>query len=425
MKSLGLKAYRFSISWSRILPNGTANYGDENAADAVKNNSTSITGLNYEGVDFYNRIIDRLLEYDIEPFITLYHWDLPQALQERYGGWADRQIIEDFADYSRICYHFFGDRVKYFITINEGWTTAIHGYEEATNAPGLFGEDVGGTGKPYLVGHHLLLAHAKSVEVFRNEGYATLYQRGSSDETGLIGISNSGDHRFPLNPDSEEDQEAADRSMEFQLGWMTDPLYLGDYPTSMRKILGKRLPKFTEDEVKSIVSSADFLGLNHYSSALATNPTKPPTYVGYWAEQLVTLSSDPSWDKTAMGWNVAPEGARAILLWIDRRYNHPLVFITENGMADYEPDLEHSIHDDGRRQYYAGYIRGFGQALQHGVNLGGYFAWSLLDNFEWQYGFSKRFGIVHVNYTTLVRTEKSSAKFYRQVIESNGEILMQ
>lgn len=191
----------------------------------------------------------------------------------------------------------------------------------------------------------------------------------------------------------------------------------------MRKILGKRLPRFTDDETYMIIGSADFLGLNHYSSALASKPSEPPTYGGYWAEQFVTLSSDPSWNTTEMGWSVVPDGAREILLWIDRRYNHPLVFVTENGMAAHEPDREASIHDDARKEYLEGYIRGFGQALAKGVDLGGYFAWSLLDNFEWQWGLSKRFGIVHVNYTTLERTLKSSAKFYREVIDSNGEIL--
>jgi beta-glucosidase/6-phospho-beta-glucosidase/beta-galactosidase len=147
----------------------------------------------------------------------------------------------------------------------------------------------------------------------------------------------------------------------------------------MREILGARLPQFTEDEVQQLLGSADFLGLNHYSSALASKPSNPPTYGGYWAEQHVTLSDDPSWNKTDMGWNVAPEGAREILLWIHQRYNQPLVFVTENGMAAYEPDLDHSIHDDARKEYLEGYIRGFGQALEQNVNLGGYFVWSLLD----------------------------------------------
>ena len=378
MKSLGLKAYRFSISWSRILPNGTANYGGYTAADALAANSTNIKGISYEGIRFYNDIIDTLLKNDIEPFITLYHWDLPQTLQDDYGGWENSTIITDFSDYARICYNSFSDRVKYWITINEGWTTAIHGYEEGSNAPGYLGEDIGGTGKPYLVGHHLLLAHARAVQVFKEEGYSTMYKRGGNDDIGMIGISNCGDYRFPLDSTSEDDKEAAIRSMEFQLGWMTDPIWNGDYPQSMKDILGGRLPQFTEDEVLYVKGSADFLGLNHYSSALAT-PNPNPNYGGYWAEQLVALSDDPSWKKTEMGWNVAPEGAREILLWIDRRYNHPTVFITENGMAAHEPDFDYSIHDSARLEYMKGYIKGFGEALSQGVDLRGYFAWSLLD----------------------------------------------
>lgn len=376
MEQMRLKAYRFSISWSRILPNGTAAVGDE-SGDA---RYSKTKGINYDGILYYNNLIDSLLESGIEPFITLYHWDLPQSLQDRYGGWEDRSIIEDFARYARICFQFFGDRVKYWITINEAWTVSVHGYEEGSKAPGVVGEDVGGTGRPYLVGHHLLLAHARAVDVYRSEGYEHWYRRGGDNETGLIGIANSGDYRFPLNPDIKGDVKAATRAMEFQLGWFSDPIWRGDYPKSMRERLGKRLPQFTRQEKKLLRGSADFLGLNHYSSAVASEPTSPPIYGGYWADQFVNVTDDPSWKKSFMGWNIAPDGAREMLLWIDRRYNHPLVFVTENGMAANEPDLEHSLHDEDRIEYLEGYIRGFSQALSEGAKLGGYFAWSLLDN---------------------------------------------
>ena len=210
----------------------------------------------------------------------------------------------------------------------------------------------------------------------------------------------------------------ASRAIEFQLGWMTDPIYLGDYPKSMRRILGDRLPAFSSDQRNLIMGSADFLGINHYSSALASKPKEHSPWGGYWADQFVDLSSDPSWEKTAMGWNIAPSGAKGILLWIADRYSNPDVYVTENGVA-----CEQSIHDSKRVDYFEGYIKGFGEAMMEGVNLKGYFAWSLFDNFEWQYGLSKRFGIVYVNYDTLERTPKDSAEWYRTIIDSNGDKL--
>lgn len=258
----------------------------------------------------------------------------------------------------------------------------------------------------------MLLAHATAVKVFRNEGYAS--------EGKTIGISNSGDFRFPLNPDDFDDQEAADRAIEFQLGWFTDPIWLGDYPMSMRRILGVRLPPFTSDEIKLLKGSADFLGLNHYSSALASKPANSSQWGGYWADQFVNISDNTTWEKTEMGWNIAPEGATNILLWIAKRYNNPNVYVTENGIACHERDFLQSIHDSERIDFLTRYIRGFAEASKKGANLKGYFVWSLLDNFEWQYGFSRRFGIVHVDYNTLKRTSKDSAKWYQKVIESNG-----
>jgi beta-glucosidase/6-phospho-beta-glucosidase/beta-galactosidase len=192
----------------------------------------------------------------------------------------------------------------------------------------------------------------------------------------------------------------------------------------MRQLLGKRLPKFTTQQLKIVKDSADFIGLNHYSSMMAAAPKNPPNYSGYWADQYVTFSDDPSWSKTNMSWNIVPDGAREMLLWLDKRYNHPLIFVTENGMAADEPDLEHSLQDTSRKDYLEAYLRGFGRALNKGVNFGGYFAWSLMDNFEWEYGFSKRFGLVHVNYTTLVRTPKMSADWYQMTIASNGANIM-
>lgn len=215
MQSLGLKAYRFSISWSRILPTGKAE-GSESGDPRY----SKTKGINYDGIQFYNKIIDGLIAKGIEPFITLYHWDLPQSLQDEYGGWESEKIVKDFANYARICFQFFGDRVKYWITINEAWSVAIGGYEQGTKAPGFVSEAQGGVGKPYLVAHHLLLAHAQAVFNYRNEGYSNWYFHGNSNVTGSIGISHSGDYRFPVDPLSKADEEAANRAMEFQIGWL-------------------------------------------------------------------------------------------------------------------------------------------------------------------------------------------------------------
>lgn len=394
MRELRLTAYRFSIAWPRILPDGK---GRTNPA----------------GVGFYNMLIDELIKNDIEPWVTLYHWDLPQGLESEYGGWLNRQIIDDFGNYADICFQVFGDRVKKWITINEPWTVAVHGYDEGSKAPGHSNHFAT---EPYIVGHNLLLAHARAVFIYKS--------KFAQKQDGIIGISNSGDFRWPLNPDKKGDVDAADRSMEWQLGWFADPIWKGDYPPSMRKLLGHRLPSFTPEERKLLSGSSDFLGLNHYSSLLASEPLLQASSSGeYWADMHVEFSDHPSWTKNCMGWNIAPEGGRELLLWIRDRYSNPTVYITENGSCENETNLESAVHDNGRRDYLEGYIRAFGEAVMKGVDLKGYFAWSLMDNFEWGFGYKPRFGIIRVNYETLERTPKLSANWYRDTIQANGRNL--
>ena len=272
MKELGLKAYRFSIAWPRILPYGKAD-----------------GGINHEGIAFYNRLIDELIRNDIEPWVTLYHWDLPQTLEDLYGGWLSPKIIEDFGDYASVCFEAFGDRVKKWITINESWTVAVQGYGDGSKAPGKI---VNPQVDVYVVAHHLLLAHARAVRNYR--------ERFSKTQRGIVGISNCGDFRYPLNPETSEDKAAAERSMVFQYAWLTDPLVFGDYPFEMRQRLGDRLPKFTEAQRLDMIGSIDFLGLNHYSTLYASAKTERPTYQGYWADMDVEFSSDPSWRENAM-----------------------------------------------------------------------------------------------------------------------------
>jgi beta-glucosidase/6-phospho-beta-glucosidase/beta-galactosidase len=270
IKNLGIRAYRFSIAWPRIFPSGR----DE---------------INPEGVAFYNHLIDELLKNDIEPWVTLYHWDLPQSLQDEYGGWHSPQIVQDFGYYATACFAAFGDRVKNWITLNESWTVAVQGYQDGTKAPGINENppvDV------YLVAHHLLLAHAKAYQIYKNDFAPTQY--------GKVGISNCGDWRYPLDPDSKDDQDAAERSMVFQYAWLTDPIVFGDYPKEMRDRLGERLPLFTEAEQIELKGALDFMGLNHYSTLYASARKEIAPYGGYWSDMDVEFSSDPSWKKNFM-----------------------------------------------------------------------------------------------------------------------------
>jgi beta-galactosidase len=389
MKSLGIRAYRFSVAWPRIYPNGTGT-------------------VNAKGIDFYNQIIDLLLDNDIEPWITLYHWDLPQALEDRYGGWLSRDIVEDFGQYARTCFQAFGDRVKNWITLNESWTVAVQGYQDGTKAPGKTKDP---TIEVYQVGHYLVLAHARAARIYKEQFART--------QKGQIGIANCGDFRYPKT-DSLEDSQAAERSMVFQFAWLSDPFFFGDYPREMRERLGGRLPHFTDDERNELIGSVDFLGLNHYSTLYAAAPKDPPTFGGYWADMFVQFSSDPSWRKNYMGWSTNPDGCRELLLWISNRYKDVTIFMTENGTSEDEPDLATALRDEGRREYFEGYLRACREAIDLGVNLAGYFAWSLMDNFEWEYGYTRRFGLCYVDFRTLVRTPKLSAIWYSETIQANG-----
>ncbi len=397
MASLGMKAYRFSISWPRLMPTGRMENG----------------GVNEEGVQFYSDLIDALLEHGIEPWVTLYHWDLPLALQMEHDGWLNPQIADDFENYARLCFERFGDRVSNWITLNEPWVVAILGYGQGMFAPGRRSDS-----EPYLAAHQLLRAHAKSVHCYRSE---------FAHQQGQIGISNNCDWREPLT-DSAEDREAAERALLFYVGWFADPIFKsGDYPEVMRERVGERLPRFTEEESKALLGSADFFGLNHYTTMFAaearTGDGEKAVYGngGISEDQEVDLSVDPSWALTEFKWAVVPWGCRKLLGWLSARYQSPEIVITENGcaMRD-EVGSDGNVDDQDRLQFYRGYLEACHQAIEDGANLGGYFAWSLMDNFEWASGYQLRFGLVHVDRETLARTPKSSARWYSQVVRDNA-----
>lgn len=389
MKNMGVKAYRFSIAWARIMPTGK---------DTV----------NEKGIQFYSDLIDELLKAGIEPWVTLYHWDLPLALQMENDGWLGDSISDHFSAYANLCFDRFGDRVKNWITLNEPWVVAILGYGQGVFAPGRISNS-----EPYLAAHNLILAHAKAVK---------LYRHNYSHQKGQIGISNNCDWREPLT-DSEQDKEAAERALQFFLSWFADPIYKGDYPKVMKERLGDRLPEFTETEKEMIKGSSDFFGLNHYTTMYAShsdgNDAEESVYGngGISEDQDVNLSLDKNWDLTLMQWAVVPWGCHKLLKWISERYDYPNIYITENGCAYPDELIDGKVDDQKRLDFYKGYLQACSQAIKEGVQLKGYFAWSFMDNFEWASGYEKRFGLHYVDFDTLERIPKKSALWFKEVIE--------
>lgn len=397
MKAMGLKAYRFSIAWSRIMPLGRG-------------------AVNEAGIAFYNRLIDALLAANITPWVTLYHWDLPLALQMELDGLMNPAIADHFAAYAELCFARFGDRVKHWITFNEAWCSAVLGHGIGYFAPGRISQT-----EPYIVAHNLLRSHGRIVDVYRRKFQAT--------QRGVIGITNNCDWREPKT-DTPADRAAAERGLEFFLGWFADPIYRGDYPECMRAAVGDRLPQFSAEDRALVLGSSDFFGLNFYGGMLASEPpanrdmtvTAPTGNGGMAADQRVELSDDPAWEKTDMNWNIVPQFCRKMLNWIDRRYGHPPIYITENGMAlPGEDDVAVAVRDERRIDYIRRYLEACHAAInEDGVDLRGYIVWTLMDNFEWALGYSKRFGLHHVDFATGKRTPKASAAWYAGVMRRNG-----
>lgn len=393
MAELGIKAFRFSFSWPRILPSGTGK-------------------VNEKGIQFYSDMIDCLIENGIEPYATLYHWDLPLDLQMAHDGWLNPEIAVYFAEYAELCFKHFGDRVKNWITINEPWVVAILGYGQGVFAPGR-----NSTTEPYLAAHNELRAHALAVKIYREHFQA--------EQKGKIGISLNCDWREPLT-DKPEDQEAAERALLFFAGWFADPIWFGDYPEVMRSRIGHKLPQFTPEEKAMLINSSDFFGLNHYTTMFAANANATDSERSVYGnggiseDQDVDLTVDPNWETTTMNWAVVPWGFRKLLEWIDKRYDHPEIIITENGMSNIDHVVDGKVNDTPRIEFIRSYLDACHEAIENGAHVGGYFAWSLLDNFEWALGYQKQFGLVHVDMKTLIRTPKASAMWFSEVVKNNG-----
>ena len=390
MKELGLKAYRFSVNWARILPEGTGK-------------------VNEKGLAYYDNLVNCLIENGIEPYMTLYHWDLPYALHQK-GGWLNPQSPEWFYEYAKLMAAHFSDRVSHFFTFNEPQCTVGLGYVTGEHAPGL---KVG----PYdyfSIWHNVLKAHGRGVQAIREAAVRPVE----------IGMAPCGALYYPAT-DSKEDIEAARkanfslheadiRAVSWDVAFCADPVFLGQYPEDIMKSFGQYFPKNAEKDLELISQPLDFYGQNMYNAVPVRadengNPVRVDRYPGF--------------PKTAIQWPVTPE----VLYWAPKflyeRYQKPF-YVTENGMSSHDwVSLDGKVHDASRVDFMHRYLREFKKAAADGVDLRGYFAWSLMDNFEWAYGYSERFGMVYVDYQTQKRTVKDSGLFYKDVIASNGEIL--
>ncbi len=369
MEELGVNAYRFSVSWSRVLPKGRGK-------------------VNNKGLQFYSDLVDALLDRDITPFVTLYHFDLPQALQDEGGGWLRRGIADDFAEYVDVVSGELGDRVKHWMTINEPWELAWQGYVTGEDAPGV----KLGNKEALKVCHNVLLSHGAAVR--------TLRENSRSSEVGIVL------HLNMVEPDSQrpEDVAAAHRWELHQNRWFLDALYRDGYPAELVKLFGSDAPEVIGDDVEQIQERIDFLGVNNYRrSVVATGKDLPPVNM---------KRVNPSGEYTEMGWEVYPEGLYKILRWVHQNYPVPKIYVTENGASFTDAvTADGKVHDERRVAYLRGHMAQANRAMREGVPLRGYFAWSTLDNFEWAYGYSRRFGIIYVDYKTQKRTIKDSGRF--------------
>jgi beta-glucosidase len=380
MKELRLKAYRFSISWPRVLPAGTGQ-------------------ANPQGLDFYDRLVDELLAAGIQPNATLNHWDLPQALQER-GGWPHRDSADWFADYARLMFDRLGDRVAFWATHNEPNVIAYLGY-----AQGLFAPGMADYSQAYQAVHHLLLAHGKAVQVFRQGNYP--------GDVGLVVYFGN----FLPASDNQADRDACRRAYDNTNAIFGDPIFLGCYPEKLFEWLGPHAPRIQSGDMQVIHQPIDFLGVNHYFTIQVAADPRGGGLLKL-RETQVTL---PGWGYTEMGWGINPGGIKAVLLGLKERYANPRMFITENGTAMQDvPDERGFVADWRRIDYLRAHIRAVHEALQEGADVQGYYVWSLMDNFEWSSGYRPRFGLVRVDYDTLRRIPKQSADWYRDVIAANG-----
>ncbi|MBK6779847.1 MAG: beta-glucosidase [Gemmatimonadetes bacterium] len=380
MRALGLTAYRFSVAWARVLPEGRGR-------------------VNPAGLSFYDRLVDQLLAAGIRPAVTLYHWDLPAALDDQ-GGWLNRDIAGWFAEYADVVVRTLADRVALWTTLNEPWVSADGGYLYGVHAPGhksLF--------EAPLASHNLLRAHGAGMQAIRAAG---------GRQAGLVVNL---EPKYPAS-DRPEDVAATRRAEVYMNRYYLDPVFHGAYPDELREVFGEAWPAFPAADFDLIRQPLDYLGINYYTrSVTCHDPSVWPMRFGRVRQ--------PQHPYTEMDWEVYPQALTDVLGWVTARYGRIPLYITENGAAFADaPAATGPVVDDPLRvDYHRGHLRAAHQAIRQGADLRGYFAWSLLDNFEWSCGYARRFGLYHVNFATQQRTPKASARYYAEVIRTHGASL--
>ena len=373
MRELGIDAFRFSIAWPRVLPEGRG-------------------PVNKEGLDFYDRLVDELLGNGIAPFVTLFHWDTPQVLEDA-GGWPSRDTVDAFCEYVDAVSARLGDRVGNWITHNEPWVVSWAGYGWGHHAPGRESD-----ADALATAHHLLLSHGCAVEILR-----------ANSPASQVGITLNLDTSYPAS-DTEEDAAATRWVDGLHNRWFLDPIFRGHYPEDMAEAWAEIMPEVREGDLATIAAPIDFLGVNNYTSPLVAADENG-------GRSQIVRRNDV--DRTDMGWEVVPEGLEDLLVRLHRDYAPNAIYVTENGAA--YPDVrghDGSVNDPERQAYLEAYLAGASRAVAQGVPLRGYFAWSLFDNFEWAWGYWKRFGLIYIDYATLERVPKGSFYWYRDYIEA-------
>ena len=377
MREIGTNAYRFSVSWSRVMPEGRG-------------------AVNPAGLDFYDRLVDALLARGIEPMVTLYHWDLPTALDDR-GGWLNPEIARWFAEYATVVFKRLDGRVKLWTTLNEPWVVTDGGYLYGVHAPGHRNRF-----EAPIASHHLLRAHAEAVRAYRAGGRHS------------IGIVVNLEPKYSAS-DDPADRAATVRADAYMNRQYLDPIFRGGYPDEMGQIFGEAWPRWPAHDFSLIHQPIDFLGVNYYTR----NVTRFDPHGGL-LQAAPVLQRRATYTET--GWEVFAPALTDVLLWVKERYGNLPMYVTENGAAFFDPPVVEGdrLADPLRVDYLRRHIKAVHGAIERGVDVRGYFVWSLLDNFEWSLGYSKRFGIVHVDFDTQKRTLKDSARFYGRIIGSKG-----